>query len=47
MTPNEKFEDIEENEGGIVLYKGKKLGIYKNENGEIFAVNPYCGHLRL
>lgn len=69
--PDEKFEDIENNGGGIVLYKGKKVGIYKrskssgaqsklvteegqgavsrnkDEEYEIFAVSPYCGHLRM
>jgi len=45
--PDEKFEDIENDGGGIVLYNGEKVGIYKNENGEIFAVKPYCAHLRV
>ena len=43
--PDEKFEDIQNNGGGIVLYKGEKVGIYKDELGEIFAVKPYCAHL--
>lgn len=43
--PDEKFEDIKNNGGGIVMYKGEKVGIYKNEKGEIFAVKPYCAHL--
>ena len=45
--PDEKFEDIQNDGGGIVLYKGEKVGIYKNEKGEIFTVKPYCGHLRM
>lgn len=45
--PDEKFEDIQNDGGGIVLYNGEKVGIYKNENGEIFAVKPYCAHLRM
>lgn len=45
--PDEKFEDIKNDGGGIVLYKGEKLGIYKNADGEVFAVKPYCAHLRL
>lgn len=34
--------DIEKGEGKIIDYKGQKLGIYKNENGKIFAVIPDC-----
>ena len=25
--------------------EGDKIGIYKREDGEIFAVKPYCKHL--
>jgi len=46
-VPDEEFEDIENNGGGIVLYKGVKVGVYKSEFGEIFSVKPYCGHLRV
>jgi len=47
VIPDEKFEDIDNDGGGIVIYKDQKVGVYKNEEGEIFAVKPYCGHLRL
>ena len=30
---------------GVVDYKGKKLGIYKDKNGNMYAVIPYCKHL--
>ena len=30
---------------GVVNYKGKKLGIYKDKNGKMFSVIPYCKHL--
>lgn len=43
--PETAFNDIENNSGGIVEYKGKKIGVYKNENGETFVVEPYCAHL--
>ena len=31
----------------VVLLKltGKKVGIYKDINGNVFAVNPICSHL--
>ena len=46
MKPAEDvFENIPLGEGGIVELNGEKLGIYKREDGKIFAVKPYCGHL--
>ena len=30
---------------GVVDYKGKKLGIYKDKSGKMHAVVPYCKHL--
>ena len=44
-TPNYIFEDLENNSGGVVEYEGEKLGIYKDKEGKIFAVEPYCKHL--
>ena len=26
-------------------YKGKKIGAYKDENGKLFIIEPYCAHL--
>ena len=39
------LEKIPLGDGGIVEIDGKKVGIYKREDGEIFAINPICGHL--
>lgn len=41
----EEFEDIKLGDGGIVEIDGKKVGVYKREDGEVFAVNPVCKHL--
>ena len=43
--PDTVYADIENNSGGVVEYKGKKIGVYKNEKGEAFVVEPYCAHL--
>lgn len=43
--PETAFGEIEKKSGGVVEYKGKKIGVYKNENGETFVVEPYCAHL--
>jgi len=39
------FSEIRKGEGGVFEFHGDALGVYKNENGEIFAVNPKCKHL--
>ncbi|MBR3673610.1 MAG: FAD-dependent oxidoreductase [Clostridia bacterium] len=39
------LEKIPLGDGGIVEIDGDKVGIYKRDDGEIFAVKPYCGHL--
>ncbi len=43
--PNMKFEEIKNNSGGIIEVNSEKIGIYKNENGKIYAVKPVCTHL--
>ena len=39
------LEDIELNSGGVIEHNGEKIGVYKDKNGEIFAIKPYCKHL--
>lgn len=43
--PETLFKDIEKDTGGVVEYKNKKIGVYKNGEGKIFVVEPYCAHL--
>ena len=43
--PMETVENIDNGHTGIVLYEGKKVGVYKNNKGEIFAVSTKCPHL--
>lgn len=40
-----KYEDLKIGTGGVVNYKGMKLGIYKKSEDEVYAVKPYCAHL--
>lgn len=40
-----KIEDLAKDSGGVVEYQGRKMGIYKDKDGKIFAVEPYCKHL--
>lgn len=44
-VPQEEICQIQEGQAKIVEVKGQKIGIYKNNEGEIFKVNPMCKHL--
>ena len=44
---NMSFDKISNNSGGIIEIHNEKIGIYKNPNGKIYAVKPFCTHLRL
>lgn len=39
------LESIENDNGAIVEIDGDNVGVYKDKNGEIYAVKPYCAHL--
>ena len=39
------YTELKNDSGGVVDYKGKKLGIYKDKNGKLYGVIPYCKHL--
>ena len=41
----EDLDKIQLGNGGIVEINGDKVGIYKRDDGKIFAVKPFCGHL--
>lgn len=43
--PMETAENIKNGDAGIVLYEGKKVGVYKNQEGKIYAVSTKCPHL--
>lgn len=40
-----ELDNLKNDEAKIFEYKGKKIGVYKSEKGEIFAVKPICTHL--
>lgn len=42
---NTNFDDIKNNSGGIIEINGQKVGIYKDDDGKVFAVKPICTHL--
>lgn len=39
------LEDVKINEGKIIELEGKKVGVYRDENGEYFFIKPVCAHL--
>ena len=43
--PKEDLSVIENDNGGILKIDGNSVGIYKDKDGKIFAVNPTCTHL--
>lgn len=46
--PKEKIEliDLAPEEGKVVEFAGKKMGVYRDVNGAIYAVNPVCPHMK-
>ena len=39
------IEDLERGEGDIVRHDGEKVAGYRDEEGRLVAVSPYCSHL--
>jgi len=37
--------ELSRGEGKVVTYDGKKIALYKDEAGKLFAVNPACPHI--
>ncbi len=45
VPPKETLRQIQPGHGGVVEYHGEKAGIYKAEDGQIFAVTVKCPHM--
>ncbi len=45
VTPSEDVSSIKAGHGGIVSINGEKVGVYRDENGKIHAVDVRCPHL--
>ena len=43
--PKEDIDAIKNDNGAIIKIDGNSVGIYKDKNGKIFAINPTCTHL--
>ncbi len=44
-NPILSIDDLKVGEGGVVSYKGDKVGAYKKSEDEIIMVKPFCKHL--
>ena len=42
----EEFAELAPGEGKVVSYEGHKMALYKDEHGELHAVNPVCTHMK-
>ncbi|MCM3569178.1 FAD-dependent oxidoreductase [Neobacillus mesonae] len=38
-------DDLQEGEGSVVMFNGKRAGAYKDENGKLFVVDTTCKHM--
>ena len=43
--PKETIEQMHNDQGKIIEFEGKKVGLYKDVQGNIFKVKPVCQHL--
>lgn len=46
-SANMNFDEIQTNSGSIIEVQKEKVGVYKSPDGKLFAVKPFCTHLRL
>lgn len=44
-APND-VDDISVGEGKIIMYNGRRVGVYKDEKEDYFFINPVCAHLK-
>lgn len=42
---DERLRDIESDAGGIVEIDGQRVGVYKDKDGELYAVKSVCTHM--
>lgn len=45
QLPAETASELAKGSGGIVMLEGEKVGVYKDEDGKLYAVDVRCPHL--
>jgi len=43
--PDDSLKNIKNDNGAIIELDGKKVGVYRNPDGDIFTIKPNCTHL--
>ncbi len=43
--PQSTADELEKGHGGIVWLNGHRAGVYKDETGKLYAIEPKCPHL--
>lgn len=43
--PKENLDKIRNDNGGIIYFDGHTVGVYKDADGKVYAVDPTCTHL--
>ncbi len=46
IPASDNIFNVKSGEGKIVNYDGRKVGVYKDESGDYFCINPVCTHLK-
>lgn len=44
-VPKEDLSHIKNDNGGIIKINGINIGVYKDKDGNVYAINPTCTHL--
>jgi Rieske Fe-S protein len=42
----EQFAELAPGEAKVTKYEGEKVALYKDEKGELHAINPICTHMK-
>jgi len=46
MTPTKTIFQVREGEGAVIDDNGKKVAVYKDEEGNITTLSPVCTHMK-
>jgi Rieske Fe-S protein len=44
-TPKGSFEDITKGDGMVMKVDGRKMAVYRDDNGDLQVLEPFCTHL--
>ena len=46
MTNIKEVADLAPGEGKLVKYEGESIALYKDDNGDLHAIDPVCPHAK-